>query len=299
LILSSGGTATLAPESVVREAPFLIALETRQQPRGGALVTQAAAIELEWLLEINPDGMVSSDELSWNGKSERVERLRKTRYGALTLEEKRDAAPPSTEAAAILLKAAQGAGLDHFIPDGNLKTLQARCELLARHCPEAGVTPLDDAALAEFLRTACDDATSFAELVSRCTLPALVATLPSGAAPPKGTLSARQNEAAAQTLARLAPETFDLPGRKKVPIQYVSGQPPALASRLQDFFRLKKPPAVGDGRVPLTLHLLAPNQRAVQVTSDLDGFWEKHYPKLRLSLMRRYPRHQWPEDPKK
>jgi ATP-dependent helicase HrpB len=49
--------------------------------------------------------------------------------------------------------------------------------------------------------------------------------------------------------------------------------------------------------VPLTLHLLAPNQRAVQITSDLTGFWERHYPSLRRELGRRYPRHAWPEDP--
>ena len=56
-------------------------------------------------------------------------------------------------------------------------------------------------------------------------------------------------------------------------------------------------PTLAGGRVPLTLHLLAPNQRAVQVTSDLAGFWERTYPQLRRELGRRYPRHAWPEDP--
>jgi ATP-dependent helicase HrpB len=55
---------------------------------------------------------------------------------------------------------------------------------------------------------------------------------------------------------------------------------------------------VARGRVPLTLHLLAPNQRAVQVTSDLPGFWDRHYPSIRRELCRRYPRHAWPEDPR-
>jgi ATP-dependent helicase HrpB len=55
-------------------------------------------------------------------------------------------------------------------------------------------------------------------------------------------------------------------------------------------------PAICRGRVPLTLHLLAPNYRAVQVTSDLAGFWQKHYPAIRRELGRRYPRHAWPED---
>ena len=52
------------------------------------------------------------------------------------------------------------------------------------------------------------------------------------------------------------------------------------------------------GRAPLVLHLLAPNQRAVQVTTDLAGFWDRHYPAIRRELMRRYPRHSWPEDPR-
>ena len=57
-------------------------------------------------------------------------------------------------------------------------------------------------------------------------------------------------------------------------------------------------PAVARGRVPLVLHLLAPNQRAVQITTDLAGFWERHYPAIRRELARRYPRHAWPEDPR-
>ena len=56
-------------------------------------------------------------------------------------------------------------------------------------------------------------------------------------------------------------------------------------------------PAIAGGRVPLVLHLLAPNRRAVQVTRDLAGFWTKHYPAIRRELMRRYPRHSWPEEP--
>jgi ATP-dependent helicase HrpB len=66
---------------------------------------------------------------------------------------------------------------------------------------------------------------------------------------------------------------------------------------MQDFFGLARAPAVGDGKVPLVLHLLAPNQRPVQVTQDLPGFWIKHYPAIRKELMRKYPRHKWPEDP--
>jgi ATP-dependent helicase HrpB len=62
--------------------------------------------------------------------------------------------------------------------------------------------------------------------------------------------------------------------------------------------RLAQGPAICRGRRSLVLHLLAPNQRAVQVTTGLAGFWERHYPAIRKELMRKYPRHAWPEDPR-
>ncbi len=97
---------------------------------------------------------------------------------------------------------------------------------------------------------------------------------------------------------RELPRTIDLPRRKRVKVNYVAGKNPFLESRMQDFFGLKDGPRVLAGKTPITLHLLAPNYRAVQVTEDLMRFWAVHYPELRNPLMRRYPRHQWPEDPR-
>jgi ATP-dependent helicase HrpB len=65
---------------------------------------------------------------------------------------------------------------------------------------------------------------------------------------------------------------------------------------MQDFFGMKAGPVICAGRVPLVVHLLAPNGRAVQVTRDLAGFWRTHYPAIRRELSRKYPRHPWPED---
>ena len=79
-------------------------------------------------------------------------------------------------------------------------------------------------------------------------------------------------------------------------VHYEPGRPPWIESRLQDFFGLTAGPKIG--RTPLVLHLLAPNHNAVQVTTDLAGFWDRHYPAVRKELMRHYPRHSWPEDPR-
>jgi ATP-dependent helicase HrpB len=107
-------------------------------------------------------------------------------------------------------------------------------------------------------------------------------------------LTAEQRSA----LHRETPEHLTLPGGRNVVVHYEDDRPPWIESRLQDFFGMTRTPTVCKGRVPLTVHLLAPNQRAVQVTTDIAGFWDRHYPALRRELGRRYPRHPWPEDGK-
>jgi ATP-dependent helicase HrpB len=84
-----------------------------------------------------------------------------------------------------------------------------------------------------------------------------------------------------------------------VRVEYEPDKAPWVASRLQDFFGMEAGPALARGKAPLVLHLLAPNRRAVQVTADLSGFWSRHYPSVRKELSRKYPRHSWPEDPRR
>ncbi|HGG57756.1 MAG TPA: ATP-dependent helicase HrpB, partial [Nannocystis exedens] len=105
---------------------------------------------------------------------------------------------------------------------------------------------------------------------------------------------------AGDRLDRIAPTHVDLPSGRRVAIHYNPdpSETPSIASRLQDFFGSEEGPRIADGRVVLVLHLLAPNRRDLQVTTDLAGFWERHYPALRRALMRRYPRHAWPENPR-
>jgi len=137
----------------------------------------------------------------------------------------------------------------------------------------------DRAALRTILAAAATGHTSFAALRSLSARDLVLAWLPTAA-----------------QLDRDAPDFVQLPGRR-ARVEYPRGQTPHVASRLQDFFGLTEGPRLAGGRVPLVLHLLAPNQRAVQVTQDLAGFWARNYPQLRRELGRRYPRHRWPEDP--
>lgn len=94
-----------------------------------------------------------------------------------------------------------------------------------------------------------------------------------------------------------APERIRLAGGREVKVHYERHKAPWVASRLQDFFGMEETPVLGLERTPVVIHLLAPNQRAVQTTSDLAGFWKRLYPEVRRTLMRRYPKHHWPERP--
>jgi ATP-dependent helicase HrpB len=98
-------------------------------------------------------------------------------------------------------------------------------------------------------------------------------------------------------LDQLAPAHWTLPSGRRARVHYVEGQTPWIESRLQDFFGLTETPRIAQGSVALVCHLLAPSQRPVQITQDLAGFWQRHYPEIRRELSRRYPRHRWPENP--
>ena len=97
----------------------------------------------------------------------------------------------------------------------------------------------------------------------------------------------------------LAPTHFVAPSGSRLPIDYGDPTAPVLAVRLQEMFGLGDTPRLAGGRVPLTLHLLSPAQRPIQVTRDLAGFWRTSYFDVRRELGGRYPKHDWPEEPMK
>jgi len=100
-----------------------------------------------------------------------------------------------------------------------------------------------------------------------------------------------------KTLDLLAPTHVELPTGTRVPVDYSNPEAPFIAARLQEMFGVAETPRVAGGRVPLTLHLLSPAGRPVQVTRDLAGFWRTSSFEVRKELRGRYPRHEWPEDP--
>jgi ATP-dependent helicase HrpB len=238
---------------------FVVAVDIEERrDRGLPLVRLAAPVEPEWLL----DRAVVRTTLEWDRTAERVESVTALVYDQLVIEETRGPAPDSEAAARLLAEKAIEADIGRFADRDELEQLRARAAF-------AGVELDVHAALIGL----CQGRSSFAELESAGLLNALR---------PPG-------------LDRRAPERLGLPGGRQVKIHYERGKPPWIESRLQDFFGMKETPRIGG--VPVVVHLLAPNRRPVQVTSDLAGFWERLYPQVRRELSRRYPKHKWPETP--
>ncbi|MFN2481776.1 MAG: ATP-dependent RNA helicase [Pyrinomonadaceae bacterium] len=296
VLLAGGGAAVLAPESVVRQSDFLVAVDAEERrARAGArgrgatqtVVRVASAVEPGWLLDLFTDAVEEADEARWNAREERVEVTSRLLYDGLVLDERRGSNARGAEVSHALAEAALGAGVDAFTDGDALAQFLARADFVARTFPEEGLPAFDDGDVRESLVKLCEGRRSFAELREAVRGGAgVVAEL-------RGRLSPRQS----RLLTESAPERVALAAGRQARVRYEKGKSPWVASRLQDFFGMRESPKIAAGRVAVVLHLLAPSQRPLQVTTDLAGFWSRHYPQLRRELSRRYPRHDWREDP--
>ena len=283
LQLAGGGPALLAPSSTVTANQFLVAVEAEDRPdQKLPLVRIASGIEPEWLLDLFPERIRETAQIEWNRTAERVEAVSALMFDHIAIESHR--APPDPQAAhALLMEKAMEAGFARFADPAEIDAFLARVNFASQHAP---IPPLgaDDVGLA--LRSLASGLKSFAELESAARDGGLLSALERQLPPP-----------ARRLLDEVAPQRIRLARGRHARVHYEAGQPPSIASRLQDFFGMSQTPAVARGAVPLVLRLLAPNQRPVQTTSDLAGFWQRLYPQVRKELARRYPKHAWPEDP--
>ena len=273
LLLSNGVAAEMGGE--VPPYPFLVALDIEDRTENRMpLVRLTARVEPEWLLDLFPERMSEETKADWNRQGERVDSVSRLLYDQLVVQESSNAAPDADEAADLLAEKALEAGVERFVNSELLEDFLGRLEFAGIEAPE----------IPELLREFCSGHRSFAELRSAH----------------GGFLSWLEGfwiEASgdAHRLRESAPRTLRLAAGRQVRVHYQRGKAPWIASRLQDFFGMNDGPRIGPQRTQVVLHLLAPNQRAVQTTTDLAGFWERLYPEVRRELMRRYPRHPWPE----
>ena len=272
---AGGGGAKLDAASRVRRPGLILALEAdavKHGTGGQTLIRLASRCEADWLLEAFPDHLEDVDELAFNAAAGRVERRAEIRFDGLTIDASRGPADPADPRVAVLLgEALRDRPLDE-VPNRFL----ARLAFLRKHRPDLD---LPEDLLGPLLAGACTGRSTLREVQAVDWPGALRQAFPAEVL---------------RLLETWAPEAIQLPKGRPTKVHYES-DPPWIASRLQDFWGLKQSPAVAGGAVPLVLHLLAPNMRAVQVTTDITGFWQRVYKDLRPTLSRRYPKHHWPE----
>jgi len=270
--------------SRVRHEPFFLAIDINDAG-GEASVRQASAVETPWL-EAEPlaaTNLRAVEELLYHPSRRQVEARLRRYWNDLVLDETPIAIRDGAAAAAILATEAIPQ-LTRLLPgaDTAAGSFLARVRWLADVAPELALPALSDADLSALLPALCTGLRSLDEIATA------------------DWLSHLQNIVGYERLAeldRLAPAQFELPTGKRYKLAYEPGRPRVLAVRIQELFGVRETPRVAAGRVPVLLHLLGPNHRPQQVTSDLASFWKTTYAEVRKELRRRYPKHAWPEDP--
>lgn len=274
-----GRGVKLADESAVAEPELFVAVDV-DGAGDDALVRLASGVEREWLPATH---LTTRIDVEFDAATGRLQARRRTRWFDLVLDETPAALPDDESVSAALAEAARTNWSRVFPPDdAAAANLIARVRCLREWMPELNLPIWDDAELQELLPQVCAGCRSFEE-VRRADWTAAL----------RSVLTPRQLAA----IEREAPERLQVPSGSRIAVQYEPGRPPVLAVRIQEVFGWSDTPRIVGGRVPVLLHLLAPNHRPQQITDDLRSFWNTAYQQVRGELRRRYPKHAWPEDP--
>jgi ATP-dependent helicase HrpB len=244
----------------------------------------AAAITLDEIREIFAGQIETEDVVEFDVRSQSVIARRRERLGAIVLRDISLHDPDRELVRDALVNEIRRRGLA-ALPWSNAATrLRERLAFVARHdtsWPSVDDTSLE-VSLNDWLAPALDGVTRWSQL-EHVDLTSALASL----------LDWRQR----RELDATAPSHFELPNGVRAAIDYSDANAPALAVRIQSVFGMRESPRILGGRVPLTMRLLSPANRPVQVTQDLAGFWRSSYLDVRKDMRGRYPKHDWPEDP--
>lgn len=277
-VLVGGRGVRIVDESAVSDAMLFVCVDLEEIGKSDSLARQISAVEREWL----PDEMLSTTvDVEFDPARERVLAFRRSRWQDLVIDESITNVPADFDTAPILAQAA-AERIESLKLDDEAAQLIARVRSLREWMPELDLPLLSDQPLRELLPQLCVGCLSLADIRKAPVVHAIKAMLT------PSQLAAVERE---------APARLRVPTGSQITLQYEFGQPPVLAVRIQELFGMLQTPRIAGGRVGVLFHLLAPNMRPQQVTSDLASFWANTYSVVRKDLRRRYPKHSWPEDP--
>jgi ATP-dependent helicase HrpB len=283
--LVHGRRGLLARESVVQEAPLFVATEVREVQTGSGkdrdlnvLLTLATAVREEWLVELFPHDFSATVDVEYDATARRVVGRRRKKFRDLVLEEKVSDDVP-LDAAARLLAAEVVAGrcvLKGW--DEAVEQWIVRVNRLREWMPELGLPAIMEEDRGALIEQVCHGATSYKEIKDKPVWPVA-----------REWLSHQQQ----QWVDEYAPERIELPNGRRAKVAYTMDGPPTVGAFIKDLYEVKDGLWIANRRVQLTIQILAPNHRPIQVTQNLGTFWKEMYPKVKQELQRKYPRHEW------
>lgn len=289
--LANGRMARVFDDSAIFGEPWIVASELRslrqaQGDRSDALILRAAPVDEARLRQEFPQRFVTEDAVRWDAVKRALSTQRESRFDQIVLETKPAGRVDPQHAAAALTEAVRELGLESLPWSESLRQWRERARSLREWMPELELPDLSEealiASLADWLKPA---------FVGKTRLDAL------GEGEFADALKSCLDWSQRQRLDQLVPARITVPSGMERKIEYAYGDSPVLAVKLQELFGLADTPRVADGRIPVTLHLLSPGGKPLQVTQDLRGFWERTYPEVKKEMKGRYPRHPWPDDP--
>jgi ATP-dependent helicase HrpB len=290
-LLAGGRGARLDEAHPLARSAYLVAAELAGAAASTRILLAAAAEEADVVAAAGPR-IRETDEIDLDAAAAALRARRVRRLGAIVIATAPCAVEPGEATARLLAEGIARLGLSRLPWSKAQLQLRDRVGFLraaGSAGAEAGTEAWPDLSDAALARTAAEWLAPF--LAGKTRLDEI------GADDLAAALDALLPWSARRRLDAEAPTHFEAPTGHRHAIDYQTAGAPALHIRVQELFGLTQHPAIAGGRLPLTLHLLSPAHRPIQITRDLPGFWKGSWPAVRAEMKGRYPRHPWPEDP--
>ena len=284
-LLANGRGANLDETDPLATAKWLVVADL-QGSAAAARILSAVRISEEEVLSLHAADIATHREVEFDEKTDRFRAVIRRKLGALTLSQSIDEITAEDNIAGAICARICKQGLDSLDWSGAANSLRMRLNFLNFHLPEEW-PDLSDKVLTDALEDWLLPFLPGARGMDAVNANALYNGLQ---------LLLTQSGRTVEEANHLAPVDFQTLAGSRIKIRY-EGEKAVLAVRVQELFGLRQHPTVLGGKLPLTIELLSPGQRPIQVTTDLPGFWSGSWAEVRREMRGRYPKHPWPEDP--
>jgi ATP-dependent helicase HrpB len=277
-----GRRGLLAKESAASESRLLVAAEISEIGQGSGDVrvqlSMATAIDESMLRELFPEDFTDRNDYFFDTGTNRVVKRSEKVFRDLVLESVHRDAQPCADASRVLATALAEGDLPLPTWKEDAEEWMHRVQWLAHYHPELELPSFDETDRLLALETWCEGAIGYRDVKDKPAIPALQSLL---------------TPAQRAALEKLAPERHELPAGRKARLLYKPTGQVTMSALIQDLYGVTATPKLAGGKAEVTIEILAPNRRPIQITKDLNSFWKETYPKIKPELSRRYPKHKW------